>query len=286
MQLEFLAGRDFSEDFPADFVPLNLDQDELIGPNSVPYGIILTRFGASEFNLGSPQEAIGKTISEFRSADPSENIQYRVIGVIEDFRLTGGLENPMDSVRVLKASMDPMRALLIRIDPQQMTSALEYIDEVWSRHRPDILIDRVFYDQVFSNIVNEQTNGIRTTSIFASIITVLIFAFGLYALAFYASAKRTKEIGIRKVLGATSNSIIHLLTWDFLKPVLISCVAAWGVGFYAISRYFQQFSSQVEISIFLYAVVSIGTILIAGLTVAFQCYKAAVSDPVQSLRYE
>ena len=209
-----------------------------------------------------------------------------MIGVIEDFRLTGGLENPLDSVRILKASLDPMRALLIRIDPDQMTSALAYIDEVWSRHRPDIPVDRIFYDQVFSDIVNEQTNGISTASIFASIITVLISAFGLYALAFYASEKRTKEIGIRKVLGATSNSIINLLTWDFLKPVLISCVVAWVVGFYAISRYFEQFSSQAEISIFLFVTVTIGTILIAGLTVAFQCYKAAISDPVQSLRYE
>ena len=286
MQFEFLAGRDFSEDFPADFVPLNLDENELIDTNSITYGVILTRFGASEFNLGSPEEAIGKTISEFRSADVSENIQHRVIGVIEDFRLTGGLENPLDSVRILKASLDPMRALLIRIDPDQMTSALAYIDEVWSRHRPDIPVDRIFYDQVFSDIVNEQTNGISTASIFASIITVLISAFGLYALAFYASEKRTKEIGIRKVLGATSNSIINLLTWDFLKPVLISCVVAWVVGFYAISRYFEQFSSQAEISIFLFVTVTIGTILIAGLTVAFQCYKAAISDPVQSLRYE
>ena len=286
MQFEFLAGRDFSEDFPADFVPLNPDENELIDTSSITYGVILTRFGASEFNLGSPGEAIGKTISEFRSADASENIQYRVIGVIEDFQLTGGLENPMDSVRVLKASLDPMRALLIRIDPDQMTSALAYIDEVWSRHRPDIPVDRIFYDQVFSDIVNEQTNGISAASIFASIITVLISAFGLYALAFYASEKRTKEIGIRKVLGATSNSIINLLTWDFLKPVLIACAISWGVGYYVVNQYFQQFSSQVSISIFLFALVTVGTVLLAGLTVAFQCYKSAVSDPIKSLRYE
>lgn len=289
MQIEMLAGRNFSEDFPADFITL----DSFFNPNSeeeqdlseeTSSGIIITRFGASEFGFESPEDAIGKIVMEPRG--PGDNVELRVIGVIEDFKLTGGLENPLDSVRVLSSSLDPMRTLLIRVDPNQITSTLEYIDEVWSRHRPDIPVNRTFYDQVFSDIVNDQTNGISTASVFASIITVLISAFGLYALAFYASEKRTKEIGIRKVLGATSNSIINLLTWDFLKPVLISCVIAWGVGFYTISRYFEQFSSEVDISIFLYAAVTFGTLLIAGLTVAFQCYKAAISDPVQSLRYE
>jgi putative ABC transport system permease protein len=291
MQFELLAGRTFSEEFPADFMSLNdpfngsFDEEPEAPSNASP-GIVLTRFGAREFGFASPEDALGKIVMEPRSAEPDDFIQNRVIGVIEDFQFIGGLESPMDSVRVLSATQDPLRILLIRIDPAQMTNTLEYIDEVWSRHRPDVPVNRTFYDQVFGEIVAEQTNGISKASVFASIITVLISAFGLYALAFYASEKRTKEIGIRKVLGATSNSIINLLTWDFLKPVLISCVVAWGVGFYAILRYFQQFSSQAEISIFLYAVVTVGTILIAGITVAFQCYKAAISDPVQSLRYE
>lgn len=286
MQLEFLAGRNFSENFSADFVHLNEDEDQDFDSSTTTYGVILTRFGVSDFGLGSPEEAVGKTISEVRSADGSNDRQYRVIGVVEDFRLIGGLENPLDSVKLLQASLDPMRVLLIRIEPGQLTSTLTYIDEVWSRHRPDIPVDRIFYDQIYSDIVSDQTNGISTASIFASIITVLISAFGLYSLAFYASEKRTKEIGIRKVLGATSVSIINLLTWDFLKPVLLACAIAWGVGFYATAIYFEQFSSRVDVSIFLYLLVTVATLLIAGFTVAFQCYKAAGSDPVQSLRYE
>jgi putative ABC transport system permease protein len=114
----------------------------------------------------------------------------------------------------------------------------------------------------------------------------IISAFGLYALAFYASERRTKEVGIRKVLGATSKTIVSLLTWDFVKPVIVACVLAWVAGYYAIAIYFDQFSSQVAISPLLYLVVTLGTIVVAVVTVAAQCFRAANADPIESLRYE
>jgi len=282
VQFELLAGRNFSENFPSDF--MNLSRQQQTSPD-VPlvHGAILARTGVIEFGLGSPEEALGKLFWDINS---DSDTQYQVIGVIEDFHLAGGLEGTLDQIRVLRASLDPLRTILIRIEPAQMTDALNHIDSVWQTLRPDIPIDRTFYEQTFSNIVNENTEGISVASIFASIITVLISAFGLFALAFYASERRTKEIGVRKVLGATPISIIKLLTWDFFNPVWIACVIASVIGFFAIQRYLQQFSSQVEISTLLYVGVTLGTIIVAGLSVSSQSYRCANTDPNLSLRYE
>jgi len=179
-----------------------------------------------------------------------------------------------------------MRAINIRIDPNQLDNALAHIDSVWARHRPNVPVNRTFYEQTYNDMVEEATNGINIASIFASFVTIIIAALGLYALAYYTSQRRTKEIGIRKVLGATSNSIVILLTWDFIKPVIIACVLSWIVGYFATNYFFAQFSSRPELSIGIFGLISIATIIVAVLTVAIQCLRAANSDPVQSLRYE
>lgn len=281
MGLRLLAGRDFSPDFPTDFTVLNLPGQERDESEEPPvFGVVITREAAISYGFGSPQGALEQ---EFLHGGGT----YRVIGVVEDFRLSGGLEDPLTSTYMLRANrQNVLGNLLIRLDPAQLQSALAHIDEVWSRHRPDLAIDRTFYEQTYNELIGSETSGINFAAVFASIITVLISAFGLYALAFYSSERRTKEVGVRKVLGATSTSIIGLLTWDFVKPVLVACVLACGLGYYAIIIYFQQFSSQVSISPLLYLGVVIGTVMVAIMTVAMQCYRTANADPVQSLRYE
>lgn len=286
MQFKLLAERWFSEEFPVDFLPPRppppqAGQAPAPPPEQPVRGIVITRGAVNNFGLGTPEEAIDEII-----IDANSRGQFRVLGVIEDFRQSGGLEDPLRSTSIIRATFNPLRVLLLRIDPAQMDSALVHIDEVWNRHRPDIPINRTFFNQTFNDIVYAQTNGISKAAIFASSITVLISAMGLYALAYYSTQRRTKEVGIRKVMGATSKKIVSLLTWDFLKPVLVACALSCVVGYFAIAGYLLVFSSRAEISPLLYLVVTLGTILVAMLTVAAQCYRAANADPVKSLRYE
>ncbi|MES2627064.1 MAG: FtsX-like permease family protein [Pseudomonadota bacterium] len=287
MQLKLLAGRWFSEDFPTDFLPPpppppQTGQTPTIQPPSIVRGIVITRAAVNNFGLRSPEEALNQILINPNSNGGS----FRVLGVVEDFHLTGGVEDMSRSTSILLGSLMPQRTLLIRIDPAQTDSALNHIDATWTQHRPDEPINRVFFAQTFNGIVYNRTNGINKAALLAGTITVLISTMGLYALAFYSTQRRTKEVGIRKVAGASSGKIIRLLTWDFLKPVLIACMMASIGGYFAIEYYLQQFSSRTEVSSLLYLAVTVGTLLISALTVATQCYRAANADPVKSLRYE
>ena len=123
-------------------------------------------------------------------------------------------------------------------------------------------------------------------ALIASIITIVIAGLGLYALSSYSSVRRTKEVGIRKVLGANAVSIVLLLAWDFVKPVLLACLVAWPIAFFTISQFYAGFSAQASFPLLIYMIVTVGILLIAFLTVVIQCYRTANSDPVKSLRYE
>ncbi len=281
MRLKLIAGRWFSEDFQGDFMPpQGPPQPPVPGATPPVRGVVITRFAVSNFGFKSPEDALDKIMT------PGGPETYRVIGVVEDFRQSGGLEDVLRSTSIMRSTLTPLRVLLIRIDPTKMESALKSIDEIWKRHRPSIPVNRTFFDQTFNDLVYAQTNGISKAAILASVITVLISAMGLYGLAFYSTQRRTKEIGIRKVMGATSKKIVYLLTWDFLKPVLVACALASVAGYFAATRYFEQFSSRVGIPVWVYVVVITGTVLVAMLTVAMQCLRAANADPVKSLRYE
>lgn len=272
MQIQLLAGRNFSPDFPADYIIGQLDPEQT-------YGILITPAAVRNFGLGSNEEAIDQLLM-------LGNFRFRVVGVINDFRLSGGLEDTLRSTSILRASRQPMRTLLIRIDPMQRDSALRHIDSVWATHRPDAPINREFYEQSFSQQIYEETNGINRAAQFAALITIVIAALGLYALAYYSTERRTKEIGVRKVLGATARSIVELLSLDFIKPVIVACLIASVLAYFTTGFFFEQFSAQASLSPLIYLMVIAGMIVLSLVTVAAQCIRTARADPVKSLRSE
>jgi putative ABC transport system permease protein len=276
LKLKLIAGRWFSDELATDFH---------FGPRptgpSVPPGAVITRQAARTLGFDSPEAALDQIISQRFPASMSPN---RIIGVVEDFRFSGGLDSP--STDILRATSGPVRVLLLRLDPRQQESTLAFIDDVWARHHPGLPINRSFFNDTYNGIVAARTQGISIAATLTSVVTILISAMGLYALVFYSTERRTKEVGIRKVLGATTRMVVSLLTWDFLKPVLLACALACVAAYFAIGRYTQQFSSAVEVPSLLYLLVTAGTVLIAILIIVGHSYRAASAHPVESLRYE
>lgn len=273
MQIELLAGRNFSRDFPADFMGEGQPDPEQT------YGVLITMAAVRNFGFASNEAALDELLT-------IGNLTFRVVGVINEFRLSGGLEDTMRSTSILRATEQPTRSLMIRLDPAQRDDALSHVDTVWSRHHPGVPIDRQFYEQIHDSQVREETNGINRASQFAAVTTVLIAVLGLYALAFFSTQQRTKEIGIRKVLGASVRSIVRLLTFSFVKPVLVACMVAVFFAWWITDYYLSQFASYVGIPILVYIAVIACTILLAVSTVMAHCINVATSDPVQSLRSE
>jgi putative ABC transport system permease protein len=276
LRLKLIAGRWFSDEFASDFQ---------FGPRpsgpSVPPGAVITRQAARTLGFDSPEAALDQVISQLQPSTLGSN---RIIGVVEDFRFRGGLDS--QSTEVLRATQGPARALLLRLDPRQQESTLAFIDAVWARYHPGLPINRSFFSDTYNNLVARQTQGISIAATFASVVTIVISAMGLYALVFYSTERRTKEVGIRKVLGATTRMVIGLLTWDFVKPVLLACALACGAAYFAIGRYTQQFASAVEIPSLLYLLVTVATVLMAVLIIVGQSYRVASAHPVGALRYE
>ena len=271
-QMQLLAGRTFSEEFATDFIPDEPVEDQI-------YGIVVTDVLARRFGFNTPEEALNQRLDIFNS-------KTYVIGVVKRFQFSSGMETEERSIGILRSARSPMRFLSIRIDPLQTESALSHINQVWERHRPGIPADLTFFSQTFNDIIEQRTNGLSIAALMASVITILIAGFGLFALASFSSLQRTKEIGIRKTLGASSRAIVMLLSWDFIKPVLISCILAWPLAYFAIDRFYGSFNAQATFSIAYYIIVALGVIGVALLTVAVQCIRAANADPVRSLRYE
>jgi putative ABC transport system permease protein len=271
MQLQLLAGRNFSADFPADFEPIGQrDADQV-------YGALLTESGVRAFGFSSSDEAVGELLV-------LGNFTYRVVGVVNDYQMRGGLSDPGRALSVLRARSRPMAGLIVRIDPRQSEAALAHIDMVWMQHRPNAPVDRQFFETQFNQMIHEETNAINRAAQFASVVTILIAVLGLYALAFYSTNRRTKEIGIRKVLGASAFSINGLLIGDFIKPVLVAWVIGTAAAWYLTGFYLDQFSSRIGVPVLLYAGVGVLTIVLAVVAVAAQCYRTARADPVLALR--
>jgi putative ABC transport system permease protein len=276
LKLKLIAGRWFSPELATDIYFGQQSEGSSVLPSAV-----ITRQATRLLGFASPEAALDQVIHQRFPTSLGPN---RVIGVVEDYRFSGGLEE--QSTDILRATRGALPVLLLRLDPRQQASTLASIDEVWARHHPGEPIHRSFFSDTYDGIVAERTRGMSIAATFASVVTILISAIGLYALVFYSTERRTKEVGIRKVLGATTRTVISLLTWDFLKPVFLACGLACIAAFFAINWYTQQFASQAPIPTLLYLLVTVATLLIAALIIVGHTYKAASTRPVKSLRYE
>lgn len=209
----------------------------------------------------------------------------RIIGVIEDFHFESFHSKIKPVALKLWGAGDFGSYVSVRIAADQMPETIEYIREKWLRYAGQQAFEYTFLDEDFTKIhAAEQRTGKLFTTF--SILAILVACLGLFGLAAYTAAQRTKEIGIRKVLGASVTSILILLSKEFTKWVIISNLIAWPAAYFLMNQWLQDFHYRIDIGIWVFITAGVVSLAVAIITVSSQAIKAAVRNPVKSIGYE
>ncbi|GAB4027585.1 ABC transporter permease [Spirosoma gilvum] len=241
-------------------------------------GVILNETAARTF--GWKGNALGHTITH--TENDGKLGTYRVIGVVKDFHFRSMHEAIAPLVMVLGRNSG---AVIVKIKTKDISGLLATLKKQWEQLTTEAPFAYSFLDERFnSTYLAEQKTG-RILGIFAGL-TIFVACLGLFGLATFMAEQRTKEIGVRKVLGASVPSLVGLLSKDFLKLVAIAIVLASPVAWYAMNRWLQDFAYKIDIEWWMFAVAGVLAVGIALLTVSFQSIKAALMNPVKSLRAE
>jgi putative ABC transport system permease protein len=260
--LEMIAGRNFSRDFSTDYHE----------------AFILNEAAAKRMGYPSPEEAIGKKFTIGIS-----NMEGTVIGVTRDYHIASLRENIEPLILLHWPSL--FSQIAVKVNSQNIPAALAHLEETWNTFRPDSPFRYSFLDENIGRLYAQeaQTSAIVRTF---SLIAVFIACLGLFGLAAFTAEKRTKEIGVRKVLGASASRITYMLSTEFTKWVLLANVVAWPLGYWAMHRWLAGFAYRTRIGILPFLLAAAASLIIALLTVSLQAVRAASADPIKSLRHE
>ena len=207
-----------------------------------------------------------------------------VVGVVKDFHFRSLHEAIMPLVFFIPQP-NWFTVFSVRIRPDNIDETLAAMEATWTRFEPNHPFTYTFLDEQFAALYQSERQ-VATLLSYATGLAVLIACLGLFGLAAFTAEQRTKEIGVRKVLGASVPSLVVLLSKDFLKLVALALVLAAPIAYFAMHRWLDDFAYRVEISWWIFLTAGLAALLIALLTVSYQAIKAALADPVKSLRYE
>jgi putative ABC transport system permease protein len=258
------AGRNFSRDYALD-------------TNTFLLNVAATK----ALGLRTPQEAVGKT---FKYGDT----KGRIVGIMKDFHFESMRQQIQPIVffmpRVSQAK-DFYAHISVKLTSNNTAAALDHLEKTWKKFLPKTPFEYHFLDERFNKLYKtEETQGILFTSF--SGIAIFIACLGLLGLSAFTITQRIKEIGIRKVLGASVSSIVGLLSRDFMILVLLSAIIAFPVSWYAMHTWLQDFAYKISIEWWIFGIAGFLAAAVALITIGFQAIKAATANPVTSLRNE
>ena len=208
----------------------------------------------------------------------------RIIGIAKDFNFNS-LHHKIETMFMFNQTRWGLSSMSVKINGSRAREALNHIESVWKKVKPGIPYEYQFLDDHFKEVYRADSQ-IGTIVGTLAILAIIISCLGLFGLASYSAEKRVKEVGIRKVLGASLQHIVFKLSKDFLKYVLIAALIALPISWFAIDKWLQDYAYRVNISWWIFLVAVVLALLIALITISFQAIKAAIANPVKSLRTE
>jgi predicted permease len=257
--IQFVAGRPY---YPGDTVKEFVVNETLV----------------RKLGITDPKQAIGKQLDfwDGQTVGP-------IVGVVRDFN-SYSLREPMAPV-VLSTWKDVYQTINIKVSEKNAKSALAFIDNLWNRTFPNYVYDYKFLDDTIRDFYKQEDQLSILYKIFAGI-AIFISCLGLYGLVSFMAAQRTKEVGIRKVLGASAAHIVYILSREFSLLIIIAFAIAGPVAWYIMHKWLQNYSYRIPMTASIFIIAIVGSMIIAWLTVGHRAVKAALANPVKSLRTE
>jgi len=238
--------------------------------------VVVNEMLLEKVGIRNPQDAIGKSIKFYGR-------QYPVVGVVKDFH-HASLRQPIVPIAMASDKRN-FRQVALKVAPGNLKETQKQVEKIWSAAFPDYVYEASFLDDRIAEFYEEDAKLSQLFKIFAGI-AIFIGCLGLYGLVSFVAVQKTKEIGIRKVLGASLTNIISLLSKDFIKLVLLANIIAWPLAWWAMQKWLQDFTFRIQIGWWMFAVAGLGAIIIAFITVSFQAIKAGLANPVNALKSE
>jgi putative ABC transport system permease protein len=259
-KIKMVAGRGFSKDFGTD----------------TTQAMVLNEAAVKLFGYTSPEQAIGKRFKQWGR-------EGKIIGVMKNFHF----RSLQEEIKPLSMRIEPggCNLVSIKVAAANLPKTIAAVEKKWKTLIPDRPFNYYFLDEFFNRQYRSEVQFGHLFLNFA-ILAIFISCLGLLGLASYSTVQRTKEIGIRKVMGASVSNIVNLLSIDFLKLVLISFIIAAPLAWYFMHQWLKDFAYRININWWIFLVAGVTAVLVALFTISFQAIRAAIANPVESLRTE
>jgi len=259
--LKIIAGRNISKKYPTD----------------TGQALILNETAVKQLGYKSPEAIIGRKILT------GLDLEGKVVGVVKDFHISSLKRNiaPL----ALMHYPDLFNNIIVSTDKENLAGTISSLENTWNRFSPKFPFEHYFLSEFIDGLYSSDQQTLKVISTF-SIIAIIVSCLGLFGLAVFTAQQKTKEIGIRKVLGATVNDIVILLNREFTKWIIISNVIAWPLAYYIMDKWLESFAYRMTIKLETFIISAILVFVIAILAVSSQALKAAMANPIKALRCE
>ena len=284
MGLKLIAGRWFDPNRPMDDMtldfPLRKDQEMALARRGI--NVVLNQYAVRKLGFKSPQDAIGKVVKSELFEPGTGIVDINIIGVVGDTRFRS-VRTPIDPIMFQNVNKGPAYLVIrYRGDPETVEAAVE---RQWKQISNDVPFEAKFSEDIMRELYKAEDARAKIFAAF-SLLAVIIGCLGLFGLAAFTAERRTKEIGIRKVLGARTRDIVRLLVWQFSRPVILANIIAWPAAWWVMRNWLNTFDQRISLTPVPFVLAAAIALGIAVATVVGHAVKVARSNPIHALRYE
>jgi putative ABC transport system permease protein len=287
MGIRLVAGRLLDDDQAMDVISLSYPEPDPEAERALAArggNVVVNELAVRRMGFASPRDAVGKDVRLALSLDASQPlVPVRIVGVVADSRFRS-IRQPVEPI-MYRLGDDYVSALVVRYDDPQPNAVRDRIETVWKQIAPDLPYDAEFGEDIVAELYTAEAARARIFAGFA-LLAVVVGCLGLFGLAAFTAERRTKEIGIRKVLGARTQDIVRLLVWQFSRPVMLANLIAWPVAWWVMRDWLNGFDTRIDLDPGLFVGAGALAIAIAAVTIVGHALKVARANPIHALRYE